>query len=579
LYDGAQRLPRARGVGFAPEEPRDKKFAPDRFSFPAGTMRNWSNLKDAELLILPRVDYEMCILPLASVDDKTHIAMTAAPASRAIGKVKFVPVSAWVENVLELLDEPGEWAVNTTERKIYLWPRGPEPGANIVAPRLTDLVRIEGQIDYDGPKDEPVRGLIFRGLTFKHGERFPWVGGTGYGLQHHWEMFDHPTAALRLRGAEDCIVQACRFVSTSGTGVRLDLHCRKNLIVDNEIGHIGGVGVLLCGYGPGTKDANRQNVVSNNWIHHTGEIYWATPAVMIWQSGENQVVNNLVHNTSYSGITVSTRGTWTPDNNTHDGTRANRWREIGDPERLSNWHDREKFQHARKNLIARNDIHHVMEVLGDGDGIYVSGTGGGNLLRENYIHDCDSDGMADGIRCDDDQEEVTIEGNIIHRVRCIGQGICSKGVNHILNNIIADLRPSRRPIRPERIVRGYIGLVVNPVTGSRVQRNIIVSPRKDYPIYVQHRIYGAGGEPRLRECEADYNLYHCLEDAAWADRHFAQERCFDIETHSRSADPLFVDLEKGDFRLKPASPALKLGFKPIDMSTIGLRPRHPYHKP
>ena len=41
-------------------------------------------------------------------------------------------------------------------------------------------------------------------------------------------------------------------------------------------------------------------------------------------------------------------------------------------------------------------------------------------------------------------------------------------------------------------------------------------------------------------------------------------------------DPKFVDLEKGDLRLKPDSPAWKLGFQRIDLSSIGLLPNHPY---
>ena len=41
------------------------------------------------------------------------------------------------------------------------------------------------------------------------------------------------------------------------------------------------------------------------------------------------------------------------------------------------------------------------------------------------------------------------------------------------------------------------------------------------------------------------------------------------DVHSIVADPLFVDAENGDFRLKPESPALKLGFEPIPFEKIG----------
>ena len=37
------------------------------------------------------------------------------------------------------------------------------------------------------------------------------------------------------------------------------------------------------------------------------------------------------------------------------------------------------------------------------------------------------------------------------------------------------------------------------------------------------------------------------------------------------ADPLFVDVANRNFRLKPASPALKLGFNQIDVTNIGLK--------
>lgn len=39
------------------------------------------------------------------------------------------------------------------------------------------------------------------------------------------------------------------------------------------------------------------------------------------------------------------------------------------------------------------------------------------------------------------------------------------------------------------------------------------------------------------------------------------------------ADPLFVDPPQGDFRLNPDSPAFTLGFRPLDLSQVGPRPR------
>jgi len=44
-----------------------------------------------------------------------------------------------------------------------------------------------------------------------------------------------------------------------------------------------------------------------------------------------------------------------------------------------------------------------------------------------------------------------------------------------------------------------------------------------------------------------------------------------VDIYSLAADLLFVDPANGDFRLKAGSPAVKLGFIPIDLSKVGLR--------
>jgi hypothetical protein len=46
-----------------------------------------------------------------------------------------------------------------------------------------------------------------------------------------------------------------------------------------------------------------------------------------------------------------------------------------------------------------------------------------------------------------------------------------------------------------------------------------------------------------------------------------------LDKESVVADPQFEAPERGDFRLKPDSPALKLGFVPFDVSGVGPRTR------
>ena len=42
---------------------------------------------------------------------------------------------------------------------------------------------------------------------------------------------------------------------------------------------------------------------------------------------------------------------------------------------------------CRANLVENNHIHHVMQILSDGGGIYTLGRQPGTVLRGNVIHD------------------------------------------------------------------------------------------------------------------------------------------------------------------------------------------------
>jgi len=560
LYDSKGMLPRARSAGFIPS----KNGRRDTLHFPQGRLRNWANLEDVEIVVRPLHAWIVNILPLASVDEKARIARTAIPATYAMNRLRFLQdtPSCWVENVLEALDAPGEWALNTREGKLYLWPKGNRGPQGVVAPRLRELVRVEGVIDQKGPKDVPARNLCFCGLTFMHGERYLLTRDDA-GLQHDWAMHDRDHALLRLRGAENCVIEGCHFAHSGGGAIRIDLHGQGNRIVGNEIEHIGATGILLCGYGPGTKDVNRKNVIANNHIHHTGRIYSHSPGIFLWQSGGNRVANNLIHHTPYSALIVSgciarffTRG------DARELVRTIRWHEVGAGRRRNTPRELVPFLHTHDNLIEYNEIHHAMEKLGDGNGIYIRGAGAGNVIRRNYIHHLLAPTqMQAAIRTDGGQRDTLIAENLIYK--CASQGIKLKLNNRAENNIIADI------IR----CRAYVSLREGPMTGATFKRNILYHRSGKRCIFIdQDRKGTRGRKPAvMKDIDADHNLYYCGDNRGESGKALAANQRDGVDAHSLADDPLFVDPSKGDFRLKPGSPALKLGFVPIDGSKMGLR--------
>lgn len=564
LYDNEGMLPRARSAGFFSEKGGNGR---NKLHFPKGKLKNWSNITDVEIVVRPHHAWITNILPLESVNEETSIATTSIDATYAMNTLHFLPETenVWVENVLEELDEAGEWVLNTKEGKLYLWKRNDSP---VLAPTLNELIRIEGKIDFDGATDIPVRNLLFRGLTFKHGDRYQ-LTAEDKGLQHDWDMLDKDNALLRLRGAENCVVEECHFLHSGSGAIRMDLHAIGNTLANNHIEHLGGAGIVLAGYGPGTKDVNKKNTVYNNHIHHIGEVYWHSPGIFLWQSGENQVSNNLIHHTNYTGLILSGVMTDFFMKNGRELTRTIRKQDLSHLPKQVSYEEVLPYLHTHDNKIEYNEIHHAMMRMGDGNAIYIRGAGENNLIRRNYIHDMVADMiMQAAIRTDGGQTGTTISENIIYKAT--SQGILTKLDNRIENNIVVNV------IAPPRGY--YLSLREGPLTGV-IQRNIFYSLSATDK-FIDELAPGresstedARGRPlaRAKDAELDYNIYYCLPDPEKGKELIEKNHKDGIDLHSRAVDPLFVDAENGDFRFKPGSPALEMGIIPIDLSEIGLR--------
>ena len=566
LFDSAGRLPRARSKGFIPS-----KSSRTQLRFPAGTMREWPNLQDVEIVVRPHHAWVVNILPLESISAAKRTATTSVPATYAMNELHFLPGmdSAWVENVIDALDEPGEWVLDTKEGRLYLWPRQDGPPKGIVAPRLREYLRVEGHIDEAGATDSPVRHLRFRGLTFTRGETYR-VAKDDKGLQHDWEMHDKANALVRLRGAENCAIERCHFVQTGGTAIRVDLHGQKNRIQSNLIEHVGATGILLCGYGPGTKDVNHHNLIFNNHIHHVGEIHAHSPGVFLWQSGENRVANNLIHHTPYSGIIISGAVTsfFSKGGNGREVVRTIRRHELGSRMGKATLEEVRPFLHTHDNLIEYNEIHHAMQQLNDGNGIYIRGAGAGNIIRRNYIHDLLAPTvMQSSIRTDGGQRDTLITENLIFR--CVSQGMQIKLNNHAINNVIADIRPGTHKGEQRRPT--YFKLYEGPMTGGAYQRNVLYHPGSDTTFYQETKNFRTPVGAYAKDADTDFNLYYCAKNPSLSKTVLAEKQREGVDIHSLAEDPLFKDPGNGDFRFKPNSPALTLGIVPIDLSKIGLQ--------
>ncbi|MCK4921901.1 MAG: right-handed parallel beta-helix repeat-containing protein [Bacteroidales bacterium] len=565
LYDDQGLLPRARSKSFYPGE----KNAKNRLSFPEGKLKKWSNLEDVEILIRPHHAWIMNILPLESVDEQSGIATTSLDATYAMNKLHFLKrmKNCWIENVLEELDEPGEWVLNTNEGKVYIWPRN---DSEIYAPSLNELIRIEGEIDFDGPSDIPVRNLRFSGLTFKHAKRYQQLN-TDKGLQHDWDFLDKDNAMLRLRGTENCVIENCHFLHSGSGAIRVDLHGISNSIVGNHIEHMGGGGILLSGYGPGTKDVNKKNLIFNNYVHHIGEVYWHSPGIFIWQSGENRIANNLIHHTNYTGLIIS--GCMSHFFMRDDGrelVRTIRWNEFPNmPENITR-KDVLPYLHSTDNMIEYNEIHHSMMRMGDGNAIYVRGAGEGNVIRRNYIHHMvGATPMQAAMRTDGGQTGTLFAENLIYK--CTSQGIILKLNNSAVNNFVVDI------IAPPR--GNYLSMREGPNQGAVIQRNIFYSSL-DTCTFIDELPPGPGRMTedrrgrklaRVKDADTDFNIYFCKADHDKGKAVLDKNQTDGIDMNSRADDPLFVDPENGDFSFKPGSPALEMGIVPIDLSKVGPR--------
>ena len=168
-----------------------------------------------------------------------------------------------------------------------------------------------------------------------------------------------------------------------------------------------------------------------------------------------------------------------------------------------------------------------------------------------------------------------VYGNIM--VRGGAEGIrMNGGKNNVIeNNIIVGYNHALSTLSPAGSCYPQMAVAnCDFMSGNRYCRNIFYGVRSDLCLYVLYswtdRVFGQS-EHNLFFDSAGVGHTVSIEETGASEKMvpLAEWQEMGYDRHSVIADPLFVDPENDDYRLRPESPASELGFQPIDVEKVG----------
>ena len=501
------------------ETPQDR----NAFIYAPGDLKPWPNLNEVNVVVFH--SWETSRLRIESLDEANHLVRFTGSAAW--------PFEAWgqgqrfyVENAPDALDAPGEWYLDKQAHVVRYSPRPNEdmPKAEVIAPRLTRLVELRG----DAGAGLPVESVTLDGLTFHHQD---WtLEPQGHSdAQAVWSV----PAAVMADGALNCTIANCEVAHVGEYAVWFRQGCKQNRFVRNRVFDMGVGGVRVGETVKAPDDAleSSHNLIDNNHVYDGGHVYAGGVGIWVAQSSHNTISHNEVHDLNYSGMSIG-------------------W----------NWGDEPNRCHH--NVIEFNHVHHVMNgMLNDGGAIYTLGTSPGSVIRNNVFHDVwPYSAIGWGIYLDATCNQYLVENNIVYNTLSGGLMYHNGGHEHVIrNNVLA--------YSAQQMLWPYWERRPNTF-----ERNLIYFTQGD--LFIPFATDSLKARQAAGESFGvwDNNLYWNPNDRSFRFFSYSLDkwRSFGLDEHSVIEDPQFVDPEGYDFRLKPTSPALKLGFQPIDTSKVGL---------
>ena len=539
FLNGTRRIrSRTPNEGYFRSARTDEDLGRDSFKYREGDIRKWHNLNDVEVITF--YSWNESRRFITELDEDNRIATLSTVAGRNRSGSRY-----YVENTLEGVNQNGEWYLDRHEEKLYYCTIDKSQLSELRAPILNELVRLEGSF-----KDQRyVEYINLVGLTFSDAD----YNVPEEGIPALPDVGD-------IYGPSAITFEATRFCTFEDNTVRnvgtyaLEINGDGNRIIGNEIYDTGSGGIITRSFG------KERNEISYNHIHDCGKIFHSAVGINI-DDGGGLIAHNLIHDISHSGIYAR-----------HFTTKYH----------LDLFpQERERRNQEQGCIIEFNEIHDTMQMVNDGAGIFIRDDR--IVIRNNLVHHIypyrnpeNLRGYAKGgtpgwgIYLGCETRNCLVENNVVHDV-AEGMYVWHHGQNNTLvNNIIVDAKVRQvRYMNPKDLEHENIRFIRNIVCYSDIDAELFnIYSYEDQEII-----------ERTAPVESDYNLlfhtgggefyvkgtegFNTLQD--WKQKGY--------EEHSIIADPLFVDPENDDYSLRPDSPAFKLGFKPIDLSTVGLRGR------
>ena len=321
--------------------------------------------------------------------------------------------SYYLENAYEFLDEEGEWYLNAETDEVFYRPRAGENVSTIVAvaPELVQLIRLEGTLN------APTRNIHFRGIVFEHST---WLEPSeeGFATIQADRIFKGSKQKYRIPGAihvqnaENVRFEGNTFRNLGATAVVLWSGVHDSVLVSNTFQNISATGISvgmdLDQHPTDPSQVCRNNLIKNNFITNVGRDYHSSVGIFAGYTEALTIENNELAEMPYTGISVGWG--WTLETTP-----------------------------LKNNLIKRNRIHDVMNLLADGAGIYTLSKQPGTTIVENYVFDIARSPWAgdfpiSGIYLDEGSSLITVTDNLLENVP-VGIELHRAEYNTVINNM------------------------------------------------------------------------------------------------------------------------------------------------